>query len=55
MALEPRFAELAPAIDDGNENLLKWYYKGDGESDAYLVCLGKFLDPSNHLVNSYHM
>ena len=39
MELASRFAEVAPAIRAGLDNLEKWYCKTD-ETDAYFICLG---------------
>lgn len=45
MAKMDKFSELAEAIEEGCENLKKWYWAID-KNDAYFVCLG--LCPYNH-------
>jgi hypothetical protein len=41
MELSPRFAEIAPAIRAGLDNLEKWYRKTE-KTDAYFICLGTY-------------
>jgi hypothetical protein len=40
MAAHPRFAEVSDAINDGLDNLRKWYRKID-DTDVYFICLGE--------------
>ena len=41
MAKMEKFSELAEAIEEGCENLKKWYWAID-KNDTYFVCLGSY-------------
>ncbi|KAJ7453409.1 hypothetical protein FB451DRAFT_1185218 [Mycena latifolia] len=49
MAALPKFADMAPSIEAGLENIAKWYRKTD-DTDVYFICLGTLNLPIASLV-----
>ena len=58
MATQPKYQNVGDAIKEGVQSFNKWYRKVDDTSDAYFICLGRFLSfhfrrsPSDCLISS---